>query len=108
MSQKRSVASRIVIATLGLIVITAAYFGAYVALGVRSDLYQSPGPGTLIAVSDTPEPGSVHAHIGRNYKQRWLATLFYPAGRVETLLIGVNVQVNYGALPDKEYPWYSP
>jgi hypothetical protein len=99
---------RIVIATLGLVVISAAYFGAYVALGVRSDLYESKGPGTLVAISETPEPHSTHAHICRNYRQRWLATMFYPAGRVEALLTGVNVQVNYGALPDKAYPRYSP
>jgi hypothetical protein len=108
MPEKRSLGSRIVIAALGLIVVVAVYFGAYVALGVRTNLYQTPGPGRLIAISDTPEPGSVLNRLSRNYKQRWLATLFYPAGRIEALLTGVNVEVNYGALPDKAYPWYSP
>jgi hypothetical protein len=89
MSPRSSIAAPIVAAVAIVLLPLAVYVGGYFYLGVAQVWYFS-GP------VDPLSRGGLQA-IHRTYRNKTLANLYEPAGKVEAWLRGINVEVaDYG------------
>ena len=84
-------------AILAVLAIVMVMLGAYVAgyfwLGERSDWHVDHVISLARAAHGGPDL------IRRSYHQRWLATIYTPAGLAEGQLLGVDVEVTFGPRP---------
>lgn len=72
-----------------ILLLPVVYLGCYLGRGTMVPIHQTPA-GKFVPA---PSPGSQFVHVSRFYNTHIEVLLFSPAGRVESLIRGIEVQV---------------